>query len=81
MTEPPAYVPDWFVSENGEPFDPDFALICDYLARALDPAEKLAVEERLATDIAFYRHVAPMLRGRLAWEVYHRSRENLPDAG
>jgi hypothetical protein len=42
--------------------DRDLDLIADYLARELSPEAAAAVEERLATDLAFYEKAAPLFR-------------------
>jgi hypothetical protein len=80
MREQDTAVPDWFDPQGGEPFDPDLATITDYVGRALSPAEMLAVEERLATDFAFFKNVAPLLEGILAWHAYGSATANPPDA-
>ena len=48
------------------PIDADIMLITDYLTRDLAEAQMRAVEERLATDFAFYRRVAPVIK---VWRI------------
>jgi hypothetical protein len=49
-----------------EPVDPDIDLISLYLAKELDPLQRAAVKERLASDLDFYVKVAPIVK---AWRV------------
>jgi hypothetical protein len=57
--------------------DPDVSLITDYLARELAPAEREAVEQRLATDYDFYMKVAPLIR---VWRMPRKFRERVARA-
>ena len=57
--------------------DPDVSLITDYLARELAPADREAVEQRLATDYDFYMKVAPLIR---VWRMPKQFRERVARA-
>jgi hypothetical protein len=50
-----------FDQSSDDPVDADIALISAYLARELSPVQIVAVEERLASDTAFRKKVAPIL--------------------
>jgi hypothetical protein len=50
-----------FDQSSDDPVDADIALISAYLARELSPVQIVAVEDRLASDIAFRKKVAPIL--------------------
>lgn len=60
--------------DGEEPIDPDIALISDYLSRDLTPAERTAVEQRLATDFDFYMKVSPLIR---VWRMRAGFRQEL----